>query len=173
MAAGAVLPARAEPAAKPQLALEEFMGGTGLSASEIVRKSLERSGKFNLSPTVGQWLVRASSSAGRIDGALIATDGKILFNNHYDTPDLLDNAKAFADDIVDALTGERGIAFSRIAFVSDQSRLEGNLHVRRGTESACARSPGTGGSMSAPAWAPADRPWPSPVTSPGFRTYIS
>lgn len=97
------------------------MGGTGVSAAEIVRKSLERTGKFTITPNVGQWLIRASSSAGRIDGALVATDGKILFNNHYDTPDLLDNAKAFADDIVDALTGERGIAFSRIAFVSDQT----------------------------------------------------
>lgn len=95
------------------------MGGTGTSASELVRKSLERSGLFQISPTVGQWLVRASSSAGRIDGALVATDGKVLFNNHYDGQDLRDNAYAFADDIVDALTGETGIALSRIAFVSD------------------------------------------------------
>ncbi len=111
----------ADKVSKPQLAFEEFMGGTGVSASELVRKSLERSEQFRISPTVGQWLVRASSSAGRIDGALVATDGKVLFNNHYDSPDLRDNAYAFADDIVDALTGEPGIALSRLAFVSDVS----------------------------------------------------
>ncbi|HEX2747384.1 MAG TPA: hypothetical protein VHM91_05230 [Verrucomicrobiales bacterium] len=121
LAAGAARPACAEQNAKPQLAIEEFIGGTGASASEIVRKCLERSGRFVVTPNVGQWLVRASSSAGRIDGALVATNGSVLFNNHYDSPDLLDNAKAYADDIIDALTGERGIAFSRIAFVSDQS----------------------------------------------------
>lgn len=97
------------------------MGGTGNSAAEIVRRALERSGRFEISPTVGQWLVRASSSAGRIDGALVATSGTVLFNNHYDSSDLRDNASAFADDIVNAVTGERGIALSRIAFVSDKS----------------------------------------------------
>jgi TolB protein len=121
MAIGAGHPVMAEQNAKPQLAVEEFIGGTGASASDIVRKCLERSGKFELSPRIGQWLVRASSSAGRIDGALVATNGSVLFNNHYDSADLLDNAKAYADDIIDALTGERGIALSRIAFVSDQS----------------------------------------------------
>jgi len=111
--------AAADQTARPQLAFEEFMGSTGLSASELVRKSLERSEYFTLSPTIGQWLVRASSSAGRIDGAVVAPDGKVLFNNHYDSPDIRDNAYAFADDIVDALTGQHGIALSRIAFVSD------------------------------------------------------
>ncbi|HWB06840.1 MAG TPA: hypothetical protein VG796_27695 [Verrucomicrobiales bacterium] len=121
LAIGTGQPARAEQNAKPRLAFEEFMGGTGTSASEIVRKYLDRSGKFTISPSIGQWLVRASSSAGRIDGALVASNGSVLFNNHYDGPDLLDNAKAYADDIIDALTGERGIALSRIAFVSDKS----------------------------------------------------
>jgi TolB protein len=107
--------------AKLQLAFEEFMGGTGKSAAKLVRKALERSGRFEISGTTGQWLVRASSSAGRIDGALVATNGSVLFNNHYDGNDLPDNAQAFADDILGALTGEKGIALSRIAFVSDQT----------------------------------------------------
>jgi len=111
----------AETAAKPQLVVEEFMGGTGGSAAKLVRKSLERSGRFELSGTTGQYLVRASSSAGRIDGALVDTKGSVLFNNHYDSSDLRDNASAFADDIVAAVTGEKGMALSRIAFVSDQS----------------------------------------------------
>jgi TolB protein len=118
---GAGPSARAEQHAKPQIVIEEFIGGTGASAAEIVRKSLERSGKFSVHPKVGQWLVRASSSAGRIDGALVATNGSVVFNNHYDSLDLFDNAKAYADDIIDALTGERGIALSRIAFVSDKT----------------------------------------------------
>lgn len=97
------------------------MGGTGGSAAKLVRQALERSGRFEISSTRGQWLVRASSSAGRIDGALVATNGSVVFNNHYDSSDMRDNAYAFADDIVDAITGERGIALSRIAFVSNKT----------------------------------------------------
>ena len=96
------------------------MGGTGGSAAKLVRGSLDYSGRFTIT-TAGQWQVRASSSAGRIDGALIGPKGSVVFNNHYDSTDLRDNACAFADDIVDAVTGEPGIARSRIAFVSDKS----------------------------------------------------
>lgn len=112
--------AGAEKNVPPVISFEEFMGGTGGSAAKLVRGSLERSERFTIN-TAGQWQVRASSSAGRIDGALVGPKGSIVFNNHYNGPDLRDNACAFADDIVEAITGEPGIARSRIAFVSDKS----------------------------------------------------
>ncbi len=114
-------PAGAEPHAKPVISFEEFIGGTGGSAAKLVRASLEQSGRFTLAAAAGQWQVRGGSSAGRIDGALSGPKGSIVFNNHYTSTDLRDNANAFADDIVEAVTGEPGIASSRIAFVSDQS----------------------------------------------------
>ncbi len=102
--------------------MEEFLGGTGGAASKLVRQALERSGTLELSAGPSRWVVRASSSAGRIDGALVTSEnGKVIFNNHYDWPDLRDNAHAFADDLVKAVTGGTGIAMSRIAFVSDRS----------------------------------------------------
>ena len=113
-------PVAGETAGRATLMLEEFPGGTGASAAKLLRQSLERSGRFTLATAAG-WKVRASSSACRIDGALVAADGKVLFNNHYDWPDLRDNAHAFADDIVEAVTGGTGIALSKIAFVSDRT----------------------------------------------------
>lgn len=104
--------------------MEEFIGGTGASASQLVREDLGNSGLLSIlnNPEEGGgWLIRGSSSAGRIDGALIDKKGSVVFNNHYDDPDLRDNAHAFSDDIVTAITGIRGIASSKIAFVSSRS----------------------------------------------------
>ena len=111
----------AAPESRPAIAFEGFAGGTGASAEEIVREELRRSGRFSDAGEAGAWMVRATSSAGRIDGALLSAAGAVVFSNHYDRPDLRDNAHAFADDIVAAVTGEPGIALSRLAFVSDRT----------------------------------------------------
>lgn len=115
---------RAQDAARVPVGLEEFIGGTGESASQLLKADLTNSGMLSIvdNPNPGNgWLVRGSSSAGRIDGALIDKKGNLLFNNHYDEPDLRDNAHAFADDIVNAITGTRGIASTKIAFVSHRT----------------------------------------------------
>ena len=117
-------PASAAPdSARLPVVMEEFIGGTGRSAGGLVTAALERSGRINLKAEAGaqHWIIRAGSSAGRIDGALVSPGGKVLFNRHYDLSDMRHNAHAFADDIVEALTGEPGIAFTRIAFVSDKT----------------------------------------------------
>jgi TolB protein len=102
--------------------MEEFIGGTGDSAAQLVREDLNWSGYLRISDSPGNggggWLLRGSSSAGRIDGALVDAKGTVVFNNHYDEPDLRDNAHAFADDVVTAITEARGIAGTKIAFLS-------------------------------------------------------
>lgn len=111
----------AQDSARVPVGLEEFIGGTGESAAQLLRDDLTNSGLISAvdhpEPGAG-WLVRASSSAGRIDGALLDKKGTVVFNNHYDSSDLRDNVHSFADDIVTAITGWRGIASSKIAFVS-------------------------------------------------------
>lgn len=105
--------------------MEEFIGGTGESAAQLVREDLDRSGVLKTVGGVTEvgtgWLLRGSSSAGRIDGALVDAKGNVLFNNHYDEPDLRDNAHHFADDVVTAITQQRGIAATKLAFVSRRS----------------------------------------------------
>ena len=108
-------------AAPLKLVMEEFMGGTGKSAASLIKTALMKTGDFDLDEESGQAIIRGSSSAGRIDGALIATSGQVLFNNQYDYGDMRQNAWAFADDIQQAITGTAGIASTSIAFVSDVS----------------------------------------------------
>lgn len=104
------------------IGMEEFIGGTGESAGQLIRDDLNASGVLrmkegNAVPGEG-WVLRGSSSAGRIDGALLDAKGAVVFNNHYDEPDLRDNVHALADDVVTAITGGRGMATTKIAFVS-------------------------------------------------------
>lgn len=105
--------------------MEEFIGGTGESAAQEVKEDLNRSGVLKIkdggAPAESGWVLRGSSSAGRIDGALLDPKGAVVFNNHYNEPDLMDNAHAFADDVVTAITQGRGIAATKIAFVSWRS----------------------------------------------------
>ena len=119
------LPAGANEKTSILVGMEDFIGGTGESAGQVIRNDLNASGvlriKEGVAPSAGSWLLRGSSSAGRIDGALLDVTGTVIFNNHYDEPDLRDNAHAFADDVVTAVTGGRGMAASKIAFVSRRS----------------------------------------------------
>ena len=99
--------------------VEAFIGGTGDSAAQLLRDDLDRSGALRAreGEAGAGWRVRGSSSAGRIDGALLDGQGAVVFNNHYAEPDLRDNVHAFADDVVTAITQGRGLAASKLAFV--------------------------------------------------------
>ena len=101
--------------------LEDFIGGTGATAVAVLRQDLESSGFLKFSQETGQWLIRGSSSAGRIDGAVIDINGEVVLSSHYDAADLRDNAHAFADDVLELITGTRGISTTKIAYVSDRS----------------------------------------------------
>jgi TolB protein len=123
---GSVSMGRAEETAGlPTIVVEDFMGGTGRTAANLLRVRLEQSERFLLpetaNPAAPSWQLRASSSAGRVDGALLSTKGDVVFSRHYRSGDMVDNVNAFADDIVEAISGEPGIASSRLAFVSDAS----------------------------------------------------
>lgn len=118
-------PAGADEKAAVMVGMEDFIGGTGESAGAVIKNDLNASGVLRIrdggDPAGGGWLLRGSSSAGRIDGALLDAKGTVVFNNHYAEPDLRDNAHAFADDVVTAITGGRGMAATKIAFVSRRS----------------------------------------------------
>ena len=102
--------------------VEEFLGSTGDSAEQLLRLDLDRSGTLRAREdgVGGGWRLRGSSSAGRIDGALLDAQGAMVFNNHYADADLRDHVHAFADDVVTAITQGRGLAASKLAFVGSR-----------------------------------------------------
>ena len=122
LAGPGIVPGWADEKAVVLVGMEEFIGGTGETAAMVVRNDLNASGVLRIRDGVaagmGGWVLRGSSSAGRIDGALLDEKGGVVFNNHYDEPDLRDNAHAFSDDVVTAITSGRGMAATKIACVS-------------------------------------------------------
>ncbi len=122
------MPLRAERMVAAQMQMEEFLGGTGRTAAELVRKELERAGGCKFVEENGQWMIRAGSSAGRIDGAIVSAKGEMIFNNQYDSGDLRVNAALYADDIMEAVSGVRGVSATSIVFVSDRSGRK-EIHI--------------------------------------------
>lgn len=97
-------------------------GSTGVTLAKIIEADLSFSGALLLAPQDQEAVVISGSVTGlRLEGIMTEPSGRELMRTMYDGLDLRRAAHEFADDIVFALTGEPGIATSRIAFVSDQS----------------------------------------------------
>lgn len=107
--------------AKQRVSVGEFTGGTGSSARKAVLTALEITRELTLTTHTPQYLITGTSIGGRITGRIATAAGKPILDRTYAAPGLDENASAFADDVVYAITGQPGLATSRIVFVSDRS----------------------------------------------------
>lgn len=114
---------QAEPAqpASRRVSVGDFTGGTGGSARQAVIAALGRTGELVLTAERPDFLITGSSVGGRITGRVADAAEKKLLDRTYAAPGLDENASAFADDVIFAITGRPGLATSRIVFVSDRS----------------------------------------------------
>lgn len=99
----------------------EFSGGTGGSSRQAVLKELESAHEFQITSSLADFVISGASVGGRLTGRVQDAAGKRLMERTYAAPGLDENARAFADDVILAVTGRPGLATSRIAFVSDKS----------------------------------------------------
>lgn len=152
---------RKGPAERPKLAVGTFTGGSGGEFARIVRNDLSIAGWFEMtSPAAADYVLAgsadgttAANAAGRI---FVGQGSREIFGRAYRGGDLRVLAHAFSDDVVRELTGQTGIASTRIAFVSNRTRHKelylmdyDGANVRQLTQD---RSIGL-----APAWAPNGR----------------
>jgi TolB protein len=107
--------------ATPSLTLGVFTGGTGDSAKLALLKELNATRQCRLTNVDPDFTVTANSVGGRVNGKLHHRSGKELLDRTYAAPGLDENLKAFADDLILAVTGKPGLATSRIVFVSDKT----------------------------------------------------
>lgn len=107
--------------AVPSLTLGEFTGGTGESARQALVKELTSAREFKLTNVDPDFTVTGNSVGGRVMGRLVNRAGKEILDRTYAAPGLDENLKAFADDLILAVTGKPGLATSRIVFVSDKT----------------------------------------------------
>jgi TolB protein len=108
-------------AAKQRVSVGHFTGGTGSSARKTLLAALEVTHELLLTEEDPHYLISGTSIGGRITGRIATADGKPILDRTYAAPGLDENASAFADDVILAITGQPGLATSRIIFVSDRS----------------------------------------------------
>jgi TolB protein len=103
------------------VALRTLDGSDGPAATKVLQNDLDLSGWFSLTPPErANYLIGGSASGGTIQGQVTDQRGGIVLQKSY-SGGPRSAAHQFADDIVETLTGRKGIANSRIAFASSRT----------------------------------------------------
>lgn len=106
---------------KIAVGLNGIAGADGATMSQILQKDLQMSGALSVGgPNTGNFQVSGNASGASLRGVLSERGGRNLVERSYSGSGRA-QAHAFANDIVEALTGVKGIAGSRIAFVATRS----------------------------------------------------
>jgi TolB protein len=95
-------------------------GSDGAVASKTVQNDLSLAGWFALvQPGMASFTVSGTAAGGLLQGKVVKGGETVLSKSYTGTPRVA--AHQFVDDIVQTLTGHKGIASSTIAFVSNRS----------------------------------------------------
>ena len=103
------------------VALQTLGGSEGPASTKVLQNDLDLSGWFSISPPErASYVISGSSAGGTLQGQVTDQRGSVVLQKSCSGGPRL-AAHRFADDIVETLTGHKGIASSRIAFVSTRS----------------------------------------------------
>lgn len=95
-------------------------GGEGSGATAIVQKDLTLSGQINLSGAGASYVVKGTTEGGSLQGQVVDHSGGTVLSKTYNGSSTA-NAHQFANDIIETLTGSKGLAGSKIAFIATRS----------------------------------------------------
>ncbi len=128
--------------------------GFGGEVTDTLKFDLYVQGFAFVSPDAAQYQISGSSS-GNIVGRVVDRFGKsTVLSRSYAGTSLRQQAHVFADDIVQAITGKKGIAQTRIAFKAEASSGNREIYVADfdGHNAQAVTHDGT--IVSAPSWVP-------------------
>jgi TolB protein len=95
-------------------------GSEGMLVSKVLQNDLNLAGWFALvQPGLASFTVSGSAAGGLLQGKVMKGSEEVLSKTYSGNPRVA--AHQFADDIVQTLTGHKGIATSTLAFVSNRS----------------------------------------------------
>lgn len=102
------------------LALSPISGPEGATISKLVRAHLSLSGFFNVTEADRAAMLISGADGGSLQGKVADHSGGVVLSRTY-SGSASDKAAAFANDIVETLTGKKGLAGTKIAFAATQS----------------------------------------------------
>ncbi|MEI8309927.1 MAG: biopolymer transporter Tol, partial [Verrucomicrobiota bacterium] len=103
------------------IAIKAFGGAEGAAATKVVQNDLELSSLFLLSPPErASFSVSATAGNGSLEGVVTDHSGSAILKKTY-SGNTRTAAHQFSDDIVETVTGNKGIASSKIAFCASRT----------------------------------------------------
>jgi TolB protein len=104
---------------KINLTVAPLGGGEGAAATKVLQNDLALSGYFVLSGDAA-YTARGEASGGSLQGQVVDHGGGTVLAKTY-SGSARENAHRFADDIIETLTGNKGFAHTKIAFIATRS----------------------------------------------------
>jgi TolB protein len=101
------------------LSITPLSGGDGAAATRIVQNDLTLSGYFTLGGANSSYTVRGTASGG-LQGQVVDHSGGTVLSKSY-SGNTRENAHLFANDIIETLTGHKGLAGTKITFIATRS----------------------------------------------------
>lgn len=105
---------------KLAVAIGTLDGADGAQAAKILQNDLAMSGYFNLVPAASAQFVITGTAGGSLAGNVTDRTGKVVLSKTF-SGSARGKVHTFADEIVETLTGNKGIASSKIAFVGTRT----------------------------------------------------
>lgn len=102
------------------LVVSPLAGSDGAAATKIVQNDLALAGYFTLGGANSTYTVRGTASGGGLQGQVVDHSGGTVLSKTY-SASTRENAHNFANDIIETLTGHKGLAGTRIAFIATRS----------------------------------------------------
>ena len=102
------------------LALAPITGGDGPAITKTVQNDLALSGFFTLTDANKAGMIVSGAAAGSLQGKVVDHSGGNVLLRSYNGG-AREKAHAFANDIIETITGNRGMAGSKIAFIATRS----------------------------------------------------
>lgn len=99
------------------IAMGAFSGPDGAAIAKIVQSDLALSGFFSFTDAASAPMIIHGASGASLEGKVAERSGNTVLMHSYDG-DTAAKAHAFANDIIQTLTGAKGLGGSKIAFIA-------------------------------------------------------
>jgi TolB protein len=104
-----------------QVAIKPIGGPEGAAATNVLKNDIELSGALALSDASSSTIiVSGTASSGSFDAQATEKSGGVVLKKNY-SGETRHAVHQFTNDLIEALTGQKGIALSRVAFVADRT----------------------------------------------------
>jgi TolB protein len=104
-----------------QVEVQEIAGSSGGAATTVLKNDIELSGALSLGDAATATLtISGTASAGSFNGLATEKSGGVVLQKGY-VGDTRQTVHRFTNELIETLTGQKGIALSKVAFVADRT----------------------------------------------------